>query len=85
MKINITELGDVWDPLVIPNKTYNSEYALFLGYPNFVMENSKTNMSENIENAYFAQVYMNSLTYDNTEFGLKEFYDYLVDTKKLID
>lgn len=85
IKLNISgKEAKFWDKLTIPNKTYSSKYAIFMDDTSFIMENSENGLYEKFDTDYFHQLF-NPFKNEETEFTLASFYDYFLDTKKLID
>lgn len=73
-----------WEKLIINNKFYNTKYAIFLDDSGFIMKNKETGLYEKFDNPYFIQLF-SPLKNEQTEFTLISFYEYFLDTKKLVD
>ena len=69
---------------VAEKNKYNTKYVLYIdGYLH--LENSETNLDEQFFNDYLKEMLFGLLLRDESNFNFRNLYEYLSDTKKLVD
>ena len=69
---------------VADRNKYNTKYILYID-DYLHLENSETNLNEEFWNDYLKEMLFGLLLRDESNFKLENLYEYLLDTKKLVD